>query len=309
MRWIESYKSKLRTPQKAVPIIQSNQRVYVHPGAATPEVLLNAMCDQYARLMNVEVIHILTLGISPYSDPKYEGHFRHNALFIGKNVRQAVNDGRADFTPVFLSEIPGLFFKGILPIDTALINVSPPDKHGFCSYGVGVDATMAAAFTAKKIIAQINPHQPRALGDSFIHIDKINYVVEVNEPLKELTEGNEISEEEQNVYQKIGEKIAGLIEDGSTLQLGIGNIPNAVLDYLDDKKDIGIHTEMFSDGIINLVEKGILTNEKKTIHKGKIIASFVLGSRKLFDFIDNDPFMEFHPCDYTNRSFYYFQER
>jgi acetyl-CoA hydrolase len=303
MKWINSYRSKVRTAEDAVSIIESNQRIYVHPGAATPEVLLNAMCSQYKRLSNVEVIHILTIGISPYSNPEYEGHFRHNALFIGPNVRRAINEGRADFTPVFLSEIPFLFYKGILPIDVALINVSPPDKYGFCSFGVGVETTKAATETARIIIAQINPNQPRALGDSFIHIDKIDYCVEVDEPLKELIADINVSEEENNLYQKIGKHIAGLIEDGSTLQMGIGNIPNAVLNYLDDKKDLGIHTELFSDGVIKLVEKGILTNEKKTLHQGKVIASFVLGSKKLYEFIDNDPLMEFHPSQYTNDPF------
>ncbi|HVO74073.1 MAG TPA: acetyl-CoA hydrolase/transferase C-terminal domain-containing protein [Ignavibacteriaceae bacterium] len=300
MSWIENYKSKVCTAEKAVSVIKSGDRVYVHPGAATPEVLLNAMCARYKDLANVEVFHILTLGISPYSSPEYDGHFRHNALFIGKNVRQAVNEGRADFTPVFLGEIPSLFYSGILPVDVALINVSPPDKYGFCSFGVGVETTKSATEVAKVIIAQINPNQPRALGDCFIHIDKIDYCVEVDEPLKELKPEEEASKEEQELFEKIGKNIAGLIEDGSTLQMGIGNIPDAVLHYLDDKKDLGIHTEMFSDGIIKLVEKGILTNEKKTLHPGKIITSFVLGSKKLYEFIDNDPLMEFHPSQYTN---------
>ena len=304
MKWIENYKSKLVTAEKAVSVIKSNQRVYVHPGAASPEVLLIELTKRYKELENVEMIHLLTLGISPYSDPEYEGHFRHNALFIGGNVRKAVNEGRADFTPIFLSEIPNLFYRNILPIDVALINVSPPDKYGFCSFGVGIEITKPAAECAKIIIAQINPKQPRSLGNSFIHIDKIDYCVEVDAPLIELkTDYATMSNEEKEVYENLGRNIAGLIEDGSTLQMGIGNIPDAVLHYLDDKQDLGIHTEMFSDGVIKLVEKGILTNEKKTLHQGKIIASFVLGTRKLFDFIDNDPLMEFHPSNYTNDPF------
>ncbi|MGE5845390.1 MAG: acetyl-CoA hydrolase/transferase family protein [Ignavibacteria bacterium] len=303
MSWIENYKSKVCTAEKAASYIKSGDRVYVHPGAATPEVLLNAMCARYKELQHVEVFHILTLGISPYSNPEYEGHFRHNALFIGKNVRKAVNEGRADFTPVFLGEIPSLFYRGILTIDIALINVSPPDKYGFCSFGVGVETTKSATEVAKLIIAQINPNQPRALGDCFIHIDKIDYCVEVDEPIKELRPEEEATKEEHELFEKIGKNIAGLIEDESTLQMGIGNIPNAVLHYLDDKKDLGIHTEMFSDGIIKLVEKGILTNEKKTLHPGKIITSFVLGSKKLYEFIDNDPLLEFHPSQYTNDPF------
>lgn len=303
MSWIENYKSKVCTAEKAAAGIKSGDRVYVHPGAATPEVLLNAMCARFKELHSVEVFHILTLGISPYSNPEYEGHFRHNALFIGKNVRQAVNEGRADFTPVFLGEIPSLFYRGILTVDVALINVSTPDKYGFCSFGVGVETTKSATECAKIIIAQINPNQPRALGDCFIHIDKIDYCVEVDEPIKELKAEEESTAEEKELFEKIGKNIAGMIEDGSTLQMGIGNIPDAVLHYLDDKKDLGIHTEMFSDGIIRLVEKGILTNEKKTLHPGKIITSFVLGSKKLYEFIDNDPLMEFHPSQYTNDPF------
>jgi acetyl-CoA hydrolase len=304
MKWIESYKSKLVSAEKAVSVIKSNQRVYVHPGAASPEVLLVELTKCYKELQNVEMIHLLTLGISPYSDPEYEGHFRHNALFIGSNVRKAVNDGRADFTPIFLSEIPSLFYRNILPIDVALINVSPPDKYGFCSFGVGIEITKPATEVAKVIIAQINPKQPRTLGNSFIHIDKIDFCVEVDEPLIELkTDYASLVDDERIVYENIGKNIANLIEDGSTLQMGIGNIPDAVLHYLDNKQDLGIHTEMFSDGVISLVEKGILTNERKTLHQGKIIASFVLGTRKLFDFINNNPLMEFHPSDYTNDPF------
>jgi len=304
MKWIDSYNSKLCTADEAVKAIKSGMRVHVHPGCATPEVLLNAMCRNSEHLSDVEIIHILTFGITPYLEPEMEGRFRHNALFIGPNVRKAVNEGRADYTPIFLGEVPNLFYKGILPIDVSLINVSPPDKYGFCSYGVGVDTTKAATEVAKIVIAQINPNQPRALGDSFIHIDKIDYCVEVDAPLNELKyEERQKSPEDEKIYQMIGKNIASLIDDGSTLQLGIGAIPDAVLKYLFDKKDLGIHTEMFSDGVIKLVESGVITNEKKTLHQGKIIACFVLGSKKLFDFIDNDPFMEFHPSNYTNDPF------
>ncbi|MDO8549723.1 MAG: acetyl-CoA hydrolase/transferase C-terminal domain-containing protein, partial [Ignavibacteria bacterium] len=304
MKWIDSYNSKLCAPKEAVKAIESGMRVYVHPGCATPEVLLNAMCENSEHLSNVEVIHLLTLGITPYSDQKIEGRFRHNALFIGANVRKAVNEGRADYTPIFLYEIPNLFYKGILPIDVSIINVSPPDKYGFCSYGVGIETTKAATESAKIVIAQINPNQPRTLGDSFIHIDKIDYCVEVDAPLNELKYEERLkSPESQEIYQQIGKHISTLIENGSTLQLGIGAIPEAVLRYLFDKKDLGLHTEMFSDGVIKLVEKGIITNEKKTLHPGKIIASFVLGTKKLFDFIDNNPLLEFHPTNYTNDPF------
>jgi 4-hydroxybutyrate CoA-transferase len=304
MKWIDSYRSKVCTPEEAVSVVKSNMRVYVHPGCATPEILLNAMCENSSHFENVEVIHLLTLGISPYSDSKMEGRFRHNALFIGGNVRKAVNEGRADFTPVFLYEVPQLFYKGILPIDVAIINVSPPDKYGFCSFGVGVECTKPATEVAKIIIAQINTQMPRTLGNSFIHIDKIDHCVEVDAPLNELKyEEKHNSTTEQNVFQKIGKYVSSLIEDGSTLQLGIGAIPEAVLKHLAGKKDLGIHSEMFSDGVVKLVEEGIVTNEKKTLHPGKIISSFVLGSKGLFDFIDNNPLLEFHPSQYINDPF------
>ena len=304
MNWTEKYNKKLCTAEKAVSFIEPNQRVYVHPGCATPGVLLDAMCRIPSYIKNVEVIHLLTLGISPYSSPEMEGRFRHNALFIGKNLRKAVNEGRADFTPVFLGEIPHLFSRGILPIDIAFIHVSPPDKYGYCSFGVGVECTKPATEVAKIVIAQVNPNMPRTLGDSFIHIDKIDYLVEVDAPLSEFKkEAKNGSPKDEEIFRKIGRYIANLIEDGSTLQLGIGEIPEAVLTYLLDKSDLGIHTEMFSDGVMQLVEAGVLTNEKKSIHPGKIISSFVLGSRKLFDFIDNDPILEFHPSHYVNDPF------
>jgi 4-hydroxybutyrate CoA-transferase len=304
MKWHDRYKSKFRTAAEAVKSIQSSQRVYVHPGCAIPEILVDAMCARADELSDVEVIHILVPGTLPYSQPGMEGHFRHNALFIGKNARASVNDGRADFTPIFLSEIPGLFMRGILPIDVALIHVSPPDEHGFCSYGVGVECTKTAAEVAKVVIAQINPKMPRALGDSFIHVDKITHCVEVDMPLLEMSQvAKNISHTEQEVYRKIGKNIAELIEDGSTLQLGIGSIPEAVATFLFDKKDLGIHTEMFSDAVVKLVENGIITNERKSLHKGKMIGSFVLGTKVVFDFIDNNPRIEFHPSQYTNDPF------
>jgi 4-hydroxybutyrate CoA-transferase len=304
MVWIDRYKSKLRTPQEAVKIIQSGQRVYVHPGCAVPAVLVDAMCDRASELENVEVIHLLTVGESRYSEPEMEGHIRHNALFIGRNLRAAVNEGRADFTPIFLSEIPNLFYRGVLPIDVALVHVSPPDEHGFCSFGVGVECTKPATEVAKVIIAQVNPNMPRTLGDCFIHIDKFTYCIEADVPLRELPQvDHELSAEEALVFEKIGKNIAGLIEDGSTLQLGIGAIPDAVLRYLQGKKHLGMHTEMFADGVMKLVEDGVITNEKKSLHPGKMIASFVLATRPLFDFIDNNPLIEFHPSHYVNDPF------
>ncbi len=304
MQWVDRYKAKIRTAEEAVKIISSGQRVYVHPGCAVPDILVDAMCARYQELENVEVVHILTVGPTPYSRPEMEGHFRHNALFIGKNMRQAVNEGRADFTPIFLSEIPGLFYRGILPIDVALVHVSPPDEHGFCSFGVGVEMTKPATETAKAIIAQINPNMPRTLGDCFIHVDKFTYCVETDVPVKEAPQVDaDLSPAEAAIYEKIGKNISELIDDGSTLQLGIGAIPDAVLKFLKDKKNLGMHTEMFADGVIKLVEDGVITNERKTLHPGKIIASFVLAARPMFDFINNNPIIEFHPSHYVNDPF------
>lgn len=304
LNWEDRYKSKLRSADEAVRVIQSGQRVYVHPGCAMPEVLVDAMCERAGAIENIEVLHLLTVGKTRYSLPEMEGYFRHNALFIGRNVREAVNDGRADFTPVFLSEIPSLFTRGVLPINVALIHVSPPDEHGFCSFGVGVECTKPATEIADVIIAQINPYMPRTLGDSFIHVDKLTYCVEANVPIKELPQvSKDVSEEENEVFRQIGKNIADLIEDGSTLQLGIGSIPDAVMPFLTGKKHLGLHTEMFSDGVVKLVEQGVITNERKTLHPGKIVVSFVLGTRPLFDFIDNNPIIEFHPSHYTNDPF------
>lgn len=304
MQWQTTYNAKLCSAEEAVRVIKSGNRVYVHPGCAVPDVLVDAMSSRYRELEDVEVIHLLTVGDCQYSKPEMEGHFRHNALFIGKNVRKAVNDGRADFTPIFLSEVCQLFTKNYLPLDVSLIQVSPPDKHGFCSFGVGIESTKCAAELSKVVIAQVNQQMPRTLGDSFIHVDKLTHCVEVNVPLKELPQINgEVSEADLEIYRHIGSNIAGLIEDGSTLQLGIGAIPDAVLQFLHEKSDLGVHTEMFSDGIMKLVEEGVITNERKTLHVGKIVASFVLGTKPLFDFLDNDPFIEFHPSIYVNDPF------
>jgi 4-hydroxybutyrate CoA-transferase len=298
------YQRKFVSAQEAIAVIQSGDRVYIHPGCAVPQVLVDAMVARYEELHNVEVCHLLGVGDAAYVRPEMQGHFRHNAFFIGKNVRSAVNEGRADFTPIFLSEIPELLLNRHYPIDIALIQVSPPDEHGFCSFGVGVDCTKAATEAAKIVVAQVNPHMPRTLGDSFIHISKIDYCVDVNLPLKELPqlEGDETPEVLQ-VYRRIGENVAGLVEDGATLQLGIGRIPDAVVKFLADRKHLGVHSEMVSDGIIPLVESGVITNQQKTLLPGKIVASFVLGSQQLFDFIDNNPLLEFRPTQFTNDPF------
>ena len=257
------------------------------------------MVARASELRGVEVTHLMTFGCATYAEPRHAGSFRHRALFTGGNVREAVNDGRADFVPVHLSEIPALVRTGDLKVDVALIHVSPPDEHGFCSYGVGVECTKAAAERARTVIALVNRRMPRSLGDSFIHASRLTHVVEADRPILELPGAGRVGP----VARAIGEHAASLIENGSTLQMGIGEIPDAVLLFLGEKRDLGIHTEMFSDGVVELFEKGVVTGEAKTLHRGKIVASFVLGSKRTFDFLDNNPVVEFHPSDYVNDPF------
>jgi len=292
------FHDKLVTAEIALRAVKSGDHVYVHPGCATPERLLDALVARAPDLEDVKVVHLMSIGRAEYVRPGMERHFRHIALFCGKNVREAVNAGRADYVPIFLSEIPRLFRSGRVPLDVALIHVSPPDEHGFCSFGVGVECTKAAAEAARVVIAQVNPAMPRVLGDNFIHVRKITHFVESNDPLAELPRVRM-----SPAFEDIGRNVASLIEDGATLQLGIGGIPDAVLHFVRDRKHLGVHTEMFSDGMVELVEQGVVTNEKKTLHPGKIVASFVLGTRPLFDFIHNNPIVEFHPSDYVNDPF------
>jgi acetyl-CoA hydrolase len=287
------------TTEEAVAAIRSGDRVWIHPGCNTPKRLVDAMVARADELENVEVVHLLTLADAPYADPGMEGHFRHRAMFTGGNVRDAVNEGRADFVPIHLHEVPGLITRGLLDVDVAMIHISPPDEHGFCSYGAGVDATKTAVENAGTVIALVNQQMPRTLGDSFVHVSKLHHVVEADEPLLELPMAPTISD----TAKTIGEYVASLIPDGATLQMGIGEIPDAVLIFLEDKKHLGVHTEMFSDGLVELFEAGVVTNEKKTLHRGKIVASFVIGSRRAFEFVDNNPFMEFHPNEYVNDPF------
>ena len=299
MNWLDIYRRHTTTAEEAVRDIRSGDRVWVHPGCNTPVRLIDAMVARAPELEDVEVVHILTLADAPYVNEGMAPHFRHRALFTGGNVRRAVNEGRADFVPIHLHEVPSLITTGLMPVDVALVHLSPPDEHGFCSFGVGVDATKAAVENARTVIAMVNQQMPRSLGDSFVHVSKLSHVVEVDEPVLELPMAPEVSE----VARLIGENIASLIPDGATLQMGIGEIPDAVLDFLEDKKDLGVHTEMFSDGLVDLFEAGVVTNEKKTLHRGKIVASFVIGTRRAFDFVDNNPFMEFHPNEYVNDPF------
>ncbi len=301
---LKIYNSKLTTADEAVKSIKSGDNIVIQPGCACPNELVRAMVDRKDELKDVTLYHILIVGAIPYINPGMEKHFKHKAFFIGANTRQAVNEGRAEFIPIFLSEVPLLFKLGRIKSDVALLNVSPPDEHGFCSYGVDVGTIKTPAEKSKIIIAQVNKNMPRALGDSFIHINKINYIVEYDEPIKELPQVDpDTTPEVLAVFDKIGKNVADLIEDGSTLQMGIGAIPDSVMKYLHDKKDLGIHTEMFSDGIIDLVEEGIINGEKKTLHPGKIIAGFVLGTQRVYDFIDNNPVIEFHPQEYVNDPF------
>ncbi len=299
MKWSDIYRSRVTSAAEAVGCIQSGHRVWIHPGCCTPKPLVDAMVGQADRLRDVEIAHILTLAAAPYVEPGMEQSFRHTALFAGGNVRSAVNAGRADFVPIHLHEISELILSGILPIDVCLIQLSPPDEHGFCSYGAGVDATKTAVEQASVVIAMVNQRMPRTLGDSFVHISKLTHIVEADEPLLELPMASEISE----TARRIGEHIASLIPDGATLQMGIGEIPDAVLLFLGDKKHLGVHTEMFSDGLVDLFEAGVVTNEQKTLHRGKIVTSFVIGTKRAFDFVDNNPFMEFHPTEYVNDPF------
>ncbi|KAA3605677.1 MAG: GNAT family N-acetyltransferase [Planctomycetota bacterium] len=296
--WQERFHRKLRSPAQAMAMIGRGQRVFIGSGAAEPQILVKALAARSGHLADNQIVHIMTLGIAPYVEPQLNEGFRHNAFFIGPNVREAVAEGRADYTPIFLSELPRLFREGRVPIDVALIQVSPPDEHGYCSYGVSVDVVKAGAECARLVIAQVNRHMPRTLGDSFIHVDQIHALVEGDEAILESSHGSP-----DQVAQRIGRHIADLVEDGSTLQMGIGTIPDAVLACLGDKKDLGIHTEMFSDGVIDLVEQGVITGRRKSLHAGKIVASFVMGSRRLYDFVDNNPRIEFHPSEYTNDPF------
>lgn len=295
MNWQDQYRRKTVSPQDAMQCIQSGMRVYIHPGCAEPEALVEALMARGPFVKNVEIVHLLTLGRADYIAPQMEGHFRHNAMFIGGNVRQAVNEGRADYTPVFLSQIEALFESGQMPIDVALIQVSPPDAHGFCSFGVGVDTTLTAARQAKFVVAQVNDQMPRTYGDSFIHVSDIDSIVEASRPLCEL-QPIEITD----MHRAIGKNVASLIEDGATLQLGIGGIPDAVLLELTGHKDLGIHTEMLSDSVIPLIESGVISGSRKSIHRGKIVTGFLLGTKNLFSFVNNNPAFEFHPNAYTN---------
>ena len=281
--------------EEAVKVIKSNDRVYIQAAAAAPQELINAMSARYEELRNVEVCHLHIEGETPYADPKYIDSFHVNSFFIGKNVRHTLKAGNGSYTPVFLSELPLLFKRNILPLDVALIQVSPPDKHGYCSLGVSVEGTIAAIENAKCIIAQVNKQMPRVHGEGIIHISELTTLVDVDAPIHE-----HFMPEPTIIEQKIGDYIAELIDDRSTLQMGIGNIPNAVLSRLENHKDLGLHTEMFSDGVIDLILKDVITNNYKGINRGRALATFLVGTKKLYDYVDDNPFIEMRASDYVN---------
>jgi acyl-CoA hydrolase len=297
MSWTEDYRNKLTTAEAAAGIVRSGDRIYIHPGCCTPETLVRALLAR-KDLKDVEIVHLLTLGLADYANPVYEGRFRANALFIGGNIRQAVWEGRADYTPIFLHEIEKLFTSGQMPLDVVFLHLTPPDEHGFMSLGAGIDCALTAAQCARHVVAQVNPKVPRTLGNSFVHVSQVEAIVECEQELPELH-----PEPFTDVHARIASHVAPLVPNGATLQMGIGAIPDAVLRALGDHQDLGIHTEMFSDGIIPLVEKGIINGKRKNFHPGKLVAGFTLGTKKLFRFIHNNPIFEFHPIVYVNDPF------
>ena len=301
MDWTNIYQSRIVSPQDAVrAAVKSGNRIFLTGNVSVPQKALAALVEYAPELHDVEICQALTIGSADYVKPELEGHLRVNTLFISHNVRKAVHEGRADFTPVLLSEFPLLFKRGLLPLDVAIIHVSLPDEHGFCSLGVEVGLTKTPAETAKIIIAEVNQQMPRTLGDSFIHVSRLNYIIPVDYPIVEMPMSDE---ESTDVVEKIAGYIADLIPDGATMQLGIGAIPDAVLKYLQNKKDLGVHSELFSDGVIDLFNMGVITNARKTLHPGKIIAGFMLGTKRLYDWSDDNPVIEFHRTEYVNDPF------
>lgn len=298
--WNNIYESRIVSPEEAVKAIKSGMRVFLTGNCSVPQKALAALVDYAPQLVDVEICQALTIGPADYVAPNMEGHLRVNTMFISANIRKAVQEGRADFTPVLLSEFPLLFKHKHLPVDVALIHVSPPDEHGFCSLGIEVGLTKSVAESADIIIAEVNQKMPRTLGDAFLHVSKLNYVIPVDYPLPELSMGDEGGDV---TIEKIASYIAELIPNGATMQLGIGAIPDAVLKYLYEKRDLGIHTELFSDGVIDLVESGVLTNARKSLHPGKIIAGFIIGTDRLYNWVDDNPLIELHPTEYVNDPF------
>jgi len=292
------YRSRIVSADEAVAHVQSGQRVYIHNGCAEPIELVKALTRRGPSLHDVELVHMNTMGIADYSLPEHEGHFRTNALFIGGNVRRAIQEGRGDYTPIFLSEIEGLFSSGAMLIDVALLQCTPPDSYGFMSLGTSIDVTMAVAQCARHVIVEINDQMPRTLGDAFLHVSRVDAFIETSHPLSEYPQ-HPVTEQ----HRAIARGIANLIPDGATIQTGIGGIPEATLALLGNHKDLGIHSEMVPDGAIDLIRAGVVNGERKTLHPNKVITGFVLGSKRLFDFVDNNPMFEFHPTAYCNDPF------
>ncbi len=296
--WQDKYAALTATADEALAQLKPGQRVFIGTGCAEPLELVRALARHSSQLPDTEIVHLLTFGEAPYAHEDLARFFRVNSFFIAENVRDVIQEGLGDYTPVFLSEIPRLFRSGQLPLDVALIQVTPPDEAGMVSLGVSVDIVKSAAENASLVIAQVNPSMPRTLGDSQLHVFHLDVLVPTDEPILE-TSYAEVTAE----TQRIAEYVSALIEDGSTLELGIGGIPHALLEYLKDKKDLGIHTEMFTDGIVDLIEAGVVNGEKKTLDRGKVVASFCLGTRKLYDYIDGNPAFAFHPTEYVNDPF------
>lgn len=295
LNWQEHYNSRIVTAEEAVKNIKSGDRVVLGHACGEPRVLPEAMVNRYQELQDVEVVHMVAMGKGLYAQPDMQGHFRHNGLFIGGPTRKAVTEGRADYTPCFFSEIPGLFRNKVLPVDVALITVTPPDQHGFCSLGVSVDYTLQIVKSARIVIAEVNPNMPRTHGNSSVKVEEIDYFVPSELPLLELARPNI-----GDVETEIGRHIATLIDDGATLQLGIGAIPDAVLGFLTAKNDLGIHSEMFSDGVMELAQAGVVNCSRKTLHPGKMVVTFLMGTRKLYDWVHENPMVEMYPVDYVN---------
>jgi len=298
VNWQAEYRGKCLSAAQALKHVRSGDRVWIQPSCGTPKPLIDALIARAAELVDVELVHMKTLGEAAYTRPEYEGHFRHRGLFLGDNVREAVAAGRADYTPIFLSEIEGLFESGALPLDVVLMQVSPPDAHGFVSLSTTVDCTMTAARCAKTVIAEVNDRAPRTHGDTSIHISQISAFVETSRPLLELH-----TEPCTDTHMKVARNVASLIPDGATLQTGIGGISEAVLNCLDDKHDLGIHTEMCPDGVVDLMEAGIINGARKSLHRGKAVAAFVLGTQKVIEYIHENPSFEFRSISYTNDPF------
>lgn len=294
MSWQELYQEKCMTAEQAVTHIKSGDRVVVEHACGEPSTLIAAMVKNADAYRDVEIVHMVAMGTGEYCLPEYAKNFRHNSLFLGVSTRDAIAKGRGDFTPVYFSQIPDLLRESLHP-NVALLKLSMPDEHGYCSYGVSVDYTKPAAEIADIRIAQVDPNMPRTLGDCFIHISELDCIVETEEPVIELARPKI-----GDVERAIGKHCASLVRDGDCLQLGIGAIPDAVLLFLKDKKDLGIHSEMFSDGVVELVEAGVITNRRKTLHKGQSVVTFLMGTRRLYDYVDNNPSVAMYPVDYVN---------